>query len=263
MTNKNIWLLLTHEESIIHHDHTGFFLSENFQNSKSINSSVTGINAYITKEDEDINENDFIITKDGRLLQVTYLLSKELQGASKVVLSTDKSIIRNSSIFLIKQEFLKWFVEKANDSGKPIDIVEVKKTTLAYDEQGRKIDFAIEKGDYTVGFYEPIIPSNDSVLSPEEPTPNLVKQHEPSPTKPLDDMTTDEMLVEIVSYGYRSAGFPYVFLDYSHTFGNWSVTWRNPMCFSNNKQTDAKTPHEACKKALQFIKDNPKLFTRL
>lgn len=74
-------------------------------------------------------------------------------------------------------------------------------------------------------------------------------------------MTTDEMLIEIVKYKYNTYGFPYVFLDYSPMFGYWSVTWRNPIDFTNEKQTDSKTPNEACKKALEFIKANPKIFT--
>lgn len=189
MTNKNVWLLPTHGESIIHHDHTGFFLSENFQHSKSINSSVSGFNIYITKEDEDIKDNDFFISKNGFLCRVTYLLSVELEGASKVVLTTDKDMVYESSdVFLIKQEFLKWFVEKANDSGKPIDFAEVEKTILAYDEQGRKIDYAFEKGDYTRPTYKAIIPSDNSALSSEEPRFNLAEQSELKPTKQIDSM---------------------------------------------------------------------------
>jgi len=76
------------------------------------------------------------------------------------------------------------------------------------------------------------------------------------------ELTTDEMLIEIVSYKYDSAGFPYVFLDYSQSFGYWAITWRNPVDFSNEKQTNASTPNEACKKAMQFIKDNPKIFKK-
>jgi hypothetical protein len=30
-------------------------------------------------------------------------------------------------------------------------------------------------------------------------------------------MTTDEMLIEIVNYKYKSFGFPYVFVDYSQS----------------------------------------------
>ena len=238
----------------------------------------------------------------------------------KVVLTTDEYLIQDG-ISSVEEEFLNWFCEKANDSGKAIDIVEVKKNYLSNNgewkevllpsewEADTKVGYKIvvpnkePKQDYTallkaVGTEQDIntckyfdqevgcdlvdcqcekqeILSNakekakqDFLMSLEKDPllaefDNQVEQYKSSLTKPIDNMTTDEMLVEIVGYDYRSAGFPYVFLDYSHTFGIWSVTWRNPMCFSNNKQTGAKTPHEACKKALQFIKDNPKLFTRL
>lgn len=73
---------------------------------------------------------------------------------------------------------------------------------------------------------------------------------------------TDKMLIEIVSYKYESAGFPYVFLDYSQTFGTWGITWRNPRKFSNGEQTEGRTPNEACKKALEFIKNNPEIFKK-
>ena len=76
------------------------------------------------------------------------------------------------------------------------------------------------------------------------------------------ELTTDEMLIEIVSYNYKSFGFPYVFMDYSQHYKKWAITWRNPTEFSNEKQTEASTPNEACKKALKFIKSNPSIFSR-
>lgn len=73
-------------------------------------------------------------------------------------------------------------------------------------------------------------------------------------------MTTDEMLIEIVSYKYESFGFPHVWLDYSQSFKCWTITWRNPAKFSNEKQTQGETPNESCIKALKFINDNPEIF---
>lgn len=75
------------------------------------------------------------------------------------------------------------------------------------------------------------------------------------------EKTTDEMLIEIVKYKYKSYGFPFVFMDYSQTFKKWAITWRNPADFNNEKQTEGATPNEACKKALKFIEDNPKIFS--
>ena len=76
-------------------------------------------------------------------------------------------------------------------------------------------------------------------------------------------MTTDDMLIEIVKYDYESYGFPYVFLDYNKSFNYWSITWRNPVKFSNEKQCIGNTPNEACKNALKFIKDNSLIFKKL
>lgn len=78
----------------------------------------------------------------------------------------------------------------------------------------------------------------------------------------MKELTTDEMLLEIVKYKYKSAGFPYVFMDYSQTFKYWAVTWRNPVDFSNEKQTHGETPGESCKKALEFIYNNPNIFKK-
>jgi hypothetical protein len=66
-------------------------------------------NIYITN-DEDINENDYIITKDGRLVQVSYLLSKDLEGASKVILTTDHDLFKDD-VQAINDEFHDWFVK--------------------------------------------------------------------------------------------------------------------------------------------------------
>lgn len=73
-------------------------------------------------------------------------------------------------------------------------------------------------------------------------------------------MNTDEMLIEIVNYDYKAWGFPYVFADYSKSNKKWSITWRNPVDFINEKQTEADTLNESCKKALSFIKRNPNIF---
>jgi hypothetical protein len=76
-------------------------------------------------------------------------------------------------------------------------------------------------------------------------------------------MSTDEMLKEIISYKYKSLGFPYVFMDYSQTLKKWSITWRNPVDFTNEPFRNADTPNEACKKALEFIESRPMLFSKI
>ena len=49
------------------------------------------------------------------------------------------------------------------------------------------------------------------------------------------ELTTDEMLIKIVEYNYKAWGFPYVFADYSKSIKKWSITWRNPTDFINEK----------------------------
>jgi hypothetical protein len=75
-------------------------------------------------------------------------------------------------------------------------------------------------------------------------------------------MTTDEMLIEIISYQYNTYGSQYVFLDYSYMFKTWSITWRNPVEFSNDDKLLSATPREACEKALQFINERPNIFKK-
>jgi hypothetical protein len=86
-------------------------------------------NIYITN-DEDINENDYIITQDGRLIQVSYLLSKELEGAAKVVLTTDQDLIKDG-VQPIDDEFLEWFVK--NPSCESVEVLIKNKT---FDKDG-------------------------------------------------------------------------------------------------------------------------------
>lgn len=76
-------------------------------------------------------------------------------------------------------------------------------------------------------------------------------------------MTTDEMLIEIIQYDYKSYGFPYVFMSYSKTWNVWNINWRNPVSFVNEKQAEGSTPNEACNNAMKFIKDNPKMFKKI
>jgi hypothetical protein len=78
-------------------------------------------NIYITSA-EDINENDYIITKDGRLVQVSYLLSKDMDGGLKVIMATDQNLIKDG-VQAIDDEFLKWFVE--NPSCEEVEVKEL------------------------------------------------------------------------------------------------------------------------------------------
>jgi len=76
-------------------------------------------------------------------------------------------------------------------------------------------------------------------------------------------MTTDEALAEIVSYRYESNFFNKVSIHSSvRANGQWIVAWLSPVKFKNNASRYAKTPNEACLKALEFIKNNPQFFTK-
>ena len=110
---KNIHVQSTDKETILHYDHTGLFLSLNYQLSNTINSIVQGRNIYITSDTADIYDNDYIITKDGRLVQVSFLLSSDLDGASKVILTTDTDLLKDN-IQKINSKFLVWFVKNPN-----------------------------------------------------------------------------------------------------------------------------------------------------
>jgi hypothetical protein len=97
-------------------------------------------NIYITS-DEDINENDYIITKDGRLVQVSYLLSEDLEGASKVIITTDKELIKDG-VQAIDDEFLEWFVKNPS-----CEFVEVVTHYPTISDEG---DYSLSKQYYTL-----------------------------------------------------------------------------------------------------------------
>ena len=65
---------------------------------------------YIISNTENISENCWIIT-DGRLVQVSYLLSDEVAKGNKVILTTNKLLIKDG-IQEIDDEFLEWFSSK-------------------------------------------------------------------------------------------------------------------------------------------------------
>ena len=65
---------------------------------------------YIISNTENVSENCWIIT-DGRLVQVSYLLSNEVAKGNKVILTTNKLLIKNG-VQAIDTEFLEWFCSK-------------------------------------------------------------------------------------------------------------------------------------------------------
>ena len=64
---------------------------------------------YIISDTENVNKNCWIIT-DERLVQVSYLLSNEVARGYKVILTTNKLLIKDG-VQEIDDEFLRWFVK--------------------------------------------------------------------------------------------------------------------------------------------------------
>jgi len=105
---KNIQLIQTDKPSRFSLNSSGKYHLTNLLHTNSPNFSNRCI--HITSDEEDINENDYIITKDGRLVQVSYLLSEDLEGASKVIITNDQDLIKDG-VQPIDDEFLEWFVK--------------------------------------------------------------------------------------------------------------------------------------------------------
>jgi len=103
---KNIHLIPTNEPSRLYTNNGQLHLDSIIQQS---NGHTISQNIYITNI-EDLKENDYAITVDGRLFQVTYLLSKDIEGASKVVLTTDPKLITDG-VQKIYDDFLEWYIK--------------------------------------------------------------------------------------------------------------------------------------------------------
>ena len=164
--NKNIWVIPTDKPSrlIFNKSHQSFCLQKEPEGmyindgkvrgadfwgiEKANNNGFNPQHIYITSY-EDINENDYIITKDGRLVQVSYLLSKDLEGASKVILTTDQDLIKDG-VQSIPDEFLEWFVK--NPSCEGVDVYNDKSVGYEYDHYSiiipKKNFYCGDKFDY-------------------------------------------------------------------------------------------------------------------
>ena len=110
---KNIHLISTEKPSriyLIKSNNKLDITSNNPEFTENFGGGTQNQHICITSNEEDINENDYIITRDGRLVQVSYLLSKDLEGASKVILTTDQGLIKDG-VWGIEDGFLEWFVK--------------------------------------------------------------------------------------------------------------------------------------------------------
>ena len=89
---------------------------------------------YIISNTENVNENCWNITDD-KLVQVSYLLSDEVAKGNKIILTTNKLLIKDG-IQAIDDEFLQWFVKNPS-----CENVEVEKWTDYKLEDGNEIPF--------------------------------------------------------------------------------------------------------------------------
>ena len=91
---------------------------------------------YIVSNNEDISENCWIITS-GKLVQVSYLLSDEVAKGFKVILTTNKLLIKDG-VQAIDDEFLEWFVKNPSCEEVEVDF-KYENCIPALDDNGNKI----------------------------------------------------------------------------------------------------------------------------
>jgi hypothetical protein len=135
--SKNIHILPTKNSSRLSHNKDGVLELHRLQWRKGTQ------NMYITS-DEKPKQGDWVIANGGIRFVTSInndksktftddgIISKQspssychLKHYKKIILTTDQDLIKDG-IQAIDDEFLEWFVEKANDSGKPIDIIELR-----------------------------------------------------------------------------------------------------------------------------------------
>ena len=130
---KNIFLIPTDKESRLWRDLDSNKLTFSNLSKPNSNECTKCSNEYVyITSDEDINENDYIITKDGRLVEVSYLMSKDLQGAKKIVMTNDLKLIEDG-VQEIGERFFQWFV-----LNQTCEEVEIGKTNKLIDNYAEK-----------------------------------------------------------------------------------------------------------------------------
>ena len=87
---------------------------------------------YVVSNNEDVSENCWIITS-GKLVQVSCLLSDEVAKGFKVILTTNKLLIKDG-VQAIPDEFLEWFVKNPS-----CERVEIEKGYRGYNLVNYKI----------------------------------------------------------------------------------------------------------------------------
>jgi hypothetical protein len=144
---KNIHLIETNKPSRIHK--IGNELG--YTNTPNSNFLAKQQNIYITSDEE--IEVDWCIITD--IESVLYGQFEKHRGThqrndqwKKIILTTDSDLIADG-IQSIDDNFLEWFVFKANDSGKPIDVIVVESKDFNYDKE------------YWYTYYKIIIPKEE------------------------------------------------------------------------------------------------------
>jgi hypothetical protein len=166
---KNIYILPTTESSRLKDEN--LYSSPSYILSREPLHWRYAVHMYITSEDEDIYENDYIITQEGKLVQVSYLLSSDIYKSSKVIMTTSQKLIEDG-VQEIDDTFLEWFIENPTCEYVEIESWETKgewnldyKIIIPKEEPkyvssgGAKYVFGTVKGEYTIG----------------NPSPNTVK----------------------------------------------------------------------------------------
>jgi len=107
---KNIHILNTDKETLIHFDSKKLFISPNYHLSRTINSIVQGKNIYITS-DEYIGYSYYL---DGDLVRKGVIDDKEYwevrKDYKKIIMTTDPELIKDG-VQEIPEVFLKWLVD--------------------------------------------------------------------------------------------------------------------------------------------------------
>jgi hypothetical protein len=115
---KNIHVLPTDKPSRLHNVANGNLILDNDLSYTSWYRKYI----YITS-DEEIKEGYYYDLTHNIVMKSIFYQSSD-KNCKKIILTTDQDLIKDG-VQAIDDEFLEWFVDKANDSGKPIDIVKV------------------------------------------------------------------------------------------------------------------------------------------
>jgi hypothetical protein len=120
---KNVHILPTDKPSqLYNYNDTPNILFLDLLREREPVSVVQHHNIYITS-DEEIRKGDFFLHPFNTIHKAGgNLIDKDFK---KIILTTDQDLIKDG-VQTIDDEFLEWFVSKANDSGKPIDVVELR-----------------------------------------------------------------------------------------------------------------------------------------